>query len=264
MKIFLSCDIEGVNGIASWSETEATHKDHAYFAKRMTEEVKNCCLGLNDNAEVSLIYVKDAHDSARNLDHNELSDNTILCRNWSKAPASMMYGLDESFDATIFTGYHAAACVQGNPLSHTMSLVYNYIKINGINANEFLLNYYVSLHKGVPVIMVTGDKTLCNFVKEIDENIVTVATKDGVGGCAISKHPNVTNKEIRKATKIALENIKKVKMELPETFECEVNFRRPEQAFQASFYPNAYAMSDTSVGFKTNNIMDFMTFLLFM
>lgn len=263
MKIYLSCDIEGVNGISAWSETEATHKDHSYFAQRMTDEVQNCCLGLNENAEINLIYVKDAHDSARNIDHNKLCENTVLCRNWAKGPASMMYGLESDFDATIFTGYHSGAGVEGNSLSHTMHTCYNYIKVNGVFASEFLLNYYVSLHLGVPVIMVTGDKTLCEFVKSVDENIVTVETKDGVGGCAISKHPNVTNREIRKATKTALENIDKIKMELPESFEFEINFKKPAQAYNASFYPNAYKVSDNTIGFKTKDIMEFMTFLLF-
>ncbi|MFV0441568.1 MAG: M55 family metallopeptidase [Lachnospirales bacterium] len=263
MKIFLSCDIEGVNGITTWSETIATHQDYPYFANRMTEEVASCCKGINEYGEIDLIYVKDAHDSARNLDHNKLCTNTVLCRGWSEAPASMMYGLDSSFDATIFTGYHSGGNVGGNSLSHTMHLNYNYIKVNGNLASEFILNYYVSLHIGVPVIMVTGDKALCEFVNKLDENIVTVETKSGVGGACISKHPNITNKEIKLGATKALQNIGKTKMKLPKDFEFEINFKNPPQGNRASFYPNTYKISDNTIGMKTNNIMEFMTFLLF-
>ncbi len=201
MKIYLSCDIEGVNGISSWSETEATHKDYAKFQEQMNDEVKKCCKGLNEHGDVETIYVNDAHDSARNINHSELPENTILNRNWSRNPQCMVHGIDEGFDASIFMGYHSGGGVEGNSLAHTMNVSkYNYIKCNGEYANEFLLNYYMSLHHGVPVVMVTGDKELCEYVNNIDENIVTVATKDGVGGCAISKHPKLTNEDIKKAT----------------------------------------------------------------
>jgi hypothetical protein len=33
----------------------------------------------------------------------------------------MVEGLDESFDAALFIGYHARASSGGNPLAHTMS-----------------------------------------------------------------------------------------------------------------------------------------------
>ncbi len=263
MKIYVSCDIEGVNGIATWSETEATHRDHAYFANVMTREVENLCKGLNANGEVSQIYVKDAHDSGRNIDHSKLAENVVLNRSWAKDPLCMVHGVDGGFDAAIFTGYHSAGMEYGNSLAHTMSTGYNYIKVNGEYASEFLLNYYCSLHHGVPVVMVTGDRALCDYVNKLDENIVTVATKDNVGGCTISQHPEVSNKEIFKATKKSLENIGKTKMELPKEFDCEICFKKVEMANRASFYPKAFRISANSVGFRTDNIIEFMTFLLF-
>ncbi len=263
MKIYISSDIEGVNGIATWSETEATHKDHAYFANIMTEEIKSCCKGFNDNGNISEIYLKDAHDSGRNIDHAKLPDNVVLNRNWAKHPLCMMHGIDESFSGTVLTGYHSAGWSKGNSLAHTMSTGYNFIKVNGELASEFLLNYYISLHFKVPVIMVTGDKTLCEYVKKLDPKIVTVATKDSVGGCTISKHPDVTNKEIRRATEEALSVVGKTNMELPTEYIFEISFKQIEEAHKATFYPGAYDMGNNSVGFKTKDIMEFMTFLMF-
>ncbi len=175
----------------------------------------------------------------------------------------MVHGIDDSYDAAIFTGYHSAGWEFGNTLAHTMSVGYNYIKVNGELASEFLLNYYCALHHNVPVVMVTGDKSLCEYVNKLDENIVTVATKDSIGGCTISKHPLVANKEISKATKVAIQNIGKTKMKLPSFFEFEISFKKVEEAHKASFYPKAYRISANSVGYKCENIMEFMTFLLF-
>lgn len=263
MKIFVSADIEGVNGIATWSETEATLSDYAYFANRMNEEVAHLCRGINEHGEVTEIYLKDAHDNARNIDHIRMPENVTLNRGWARTPLCMVDGVEKGFDGAIFTGYHSAGWTFGNQLAHTMSTDYGYIKINGEYASEFLLNYYGSLLNGVPVIMVTGDKALCETVKKIDENIVTVITKDSVGGSTISKHPDITNKEIFRATKEAISKIGKTKMEVPKEFKCEISFRRVESAHKASFYPKAYRIAANEVGFKTNDFMDFLTFLMF-
>ena len=68
MNVFISADIEGTCGITDWSETErSTPYEYNYFRKQMTMEVKAACEGaLSGGADQ--ILVKDAHDSARNLD----------------------------------------------------------------------------------------------------------------------------------------------------------------------------------------------------
>ena len=45
MKVFISADIEGVNGIITWDETEPQYAAYDYFRKQMTKEVQNACLG---------------------------------------------------------------------------------------------------------------------------------------------------------------------------------------------------------------------------
>lgn len=67
MKVFISSDIEGTCGIVSWSETEASHADSAYFRRQMSREVAAACEGAIE-AGADEIVVKDAHDSARNID----------------------------------------------------------------------------------------------------------------------------------------------------------------------------------------------------
>ena len=44
MKVFISADIEGVNNIAHWDETDNNGYDYNYFRKQMTEEVKRACI----------------------------------------------------------------------------------------------------------------------------------------------------------------------------------------------------------------------------
>ena len=108
MKIFISADIEGVNNIVSWDETDNKCAEYHYFREQMTEEVKRACIAAH-NAGATEIFIKDAHDSAKNLILKDLPDYVKLHRGWQGCPCSMMASLDNTFDAVIFIGYHSPA-----------------------------------------------------------------------------------------------------------------------------------------------------------
>ena len=83
MRVYLSADIEGTCGIADWAETErATMDDYRPFAAQMTAEVAAACEGAVA-AGAEEIVVKDAHDSARNLDGSRLPRQARLFRGWT-------------------------------------------------------------------------------------------------------------------------------------------------------------------------------------
>ncbi|MCJ7789554.1 MAG: M55 family metallopeptidase, partial [Candidatus Atribacteria bacterium] len=81
MKIYISADIEGVTGIAHWDETEKSKSDYQKFAQQMTDEVKAACEGAV-NAGVEEIWIKDAHDSGRNIIAVDLPEIIRLVRGW--------------------------------------------------------------------------------------------------------------------------------------------------------------------------------------
>ena len=158
MKVFISADMEGTCGIVSWPETERnTPFDYSPAQKQMTREVAAACKGaLAAGAEE--VLVKDAHDSARNIDPMGLPRGIRMNRAWSGDLLSMMSGLNkEKFDAVFFTGYHAWASCPGNSLSHTMNGRNNKVILNGTLCSEFLMNAYTAGYFGVPVALITGD-----------------------------------------------------------------------------------------------------------
>ena len=67
MKVYISVDIEGTAGIASWSATNLGDPEHRAAAQEMTLEAVAACQGALD-AGATELYVKDAHDSGRNMD----------------------------------------------------------------------------------------------------------------------------------------------------------------------------------------------------
>lgn len=263
MKVFISADIEGVNNIVSWDETDNKSPEYHYFRKQMTEEVKRACIGAH-KAGAEEIFIKDAHDSAKNLILTELPDYVKLHRGWQGSPCSMMAGLDETFDAVIFIGYHSPASSDGNPLSHTMNLRNQFVKINGTLASEFHINALYANYLGVPTAFLSGDENLTKIVKEYNENIETVATKTGVHGAVVSKHPNITNKEIEEKVELALQkDLKKNLIEMPKHFNVEIQYKRFNDAYNASFYPGCKQISSDTVSFESDDYFEVVRALKF-
>ena len=263
MKVFISADIEGVNNIVTWDETSLNSPEYQYFRKEMTEEVTAACLAAKE-AGATEIFVKDAHDSARNLILKDLPDFVKLHRGWEGVPCSMMAGLDESFDAVMFIGYHSPASSIGNPLSHTMNGRNHYVKINGILTSEFYINSLYASYLGVPIAFLSGDKELTNIVKEANANIETVATKEGAHGAVISLHPNVTNNEIYETVKKALsKDLSNNIVELPKHFVVEIEYKRFIDAYNASFYPGCKLVNSDTVVFETDDYYEVVRALKF-
>lgn len=264
MKVYISGDIEGVTGVTSWSETEKTHSDHGAFAHQMTKEVKAACEAAFE-AGAEEIYVKDAHDSARNIDFNELPEYVTLQRGWAGEPMCMVSGLDSSFDAALFVGYHSRAGSGDSPLAHTLSTSLDYIKINGSYASEFLINAYAAALHDVPVIFVSGDKGLTKEVKETNSNIATLAVKEGLGKCTISMHPEKAVKEIKVISAAALKSDYTLcKIVLPDTFNVEIGYQKHETAYRNSFYPGAQLISPKVISYSTNDYYEVLRLFHFL
>ena len=264
MKVFLSADMEGTCGIAVWPETDrATPFDYTPIQKQMSREVAAACRGaLAAGAEE--VLVKDAHDSARNIDPTVLPRGIRLNRAWSGDLLSMMSGLDqEAYGAVFFTGYHSWAGSPGNPLSHTMNQRPNRVSINGVYASEFLLNAYTAGYFDVPVALITGDANLCAFAKELIPQITAVPVNVGRGAGVTSLHPDEAVERIEAAAKEALGKAELCKVPMPEHFHIEIDFVKHHLAYSKSFYPGAVLNEDKIVCYDHDDWYEILRFCHF-
>lgn len=257
MKVFISADIEGVTGCTSWDETEKAHPDYNYFANQMTLEVNAACEGANE-AGATEILINDAHDSGRNIDHNILPRNTKLVRGWAGDIYSMVQELDDTFDALIFIGYHSAGGKDTNPLAHSMNnSILDYIKINDSIASEFIIHSYIASYLDIPVAFLSGDGGLCEEVKHINENIATVAVKEGKGNSTINIHPALAIELIKDGVKEVLSNdLTKNKIQLPKNFTLEIRYKEHRDAMRRSFYPGVKKIDENTIEFKSKDYIE--------
>lgn len=263
MKLYISADIEGVCGVTNWSETNlSNHESHPFIAEWIKEIQAVVYTALDIGYKQ--IYIKDAHDTGRNLQIDSFPPEARLIRGWSGHPYGMVEGIEKGFDAAVFIGYHSKAGSNTNPISHTLfPKKVRTIKINGEIASEFLIYYYACAYANVPVAMVVGDEGLCREVSRINPDIATVATKEGFGGATINYSPREVNNNIKAQAKLALKNVNKP-ITLSQTFDIELVFVKHTDAFRASFYKGVDSLEDGfTVKYRTKDYFDVLRFLSF-
>jgi D-amino peptidase len=258
LKVFISCDIEGITTTTIWDETCTQTKPEiaGRHAEQMTLEVLAACEGAIA-AGADYILVKDAHESATNIDITRLPECVEVMRGWTGHPYSMATGVDKSFDAAMFIGYHSAAGRCGSPLSHTLSGKPFWVKINGIKCSEFRLYSWACALESVPTVFLAGDRMLCEDSADIHPMLKTVAVKDGCGGMTKSLSPTLALKMIREESEKALkQDLKKALCKLPDEFKLEICYKDHRNAVAMSYFPGFTRMDDNTIGLSTNDYFE--------
>jgi D-amino peptidase len=164
----------------------------------------------------------------------------------------MSEGIDASFAAAFFTGYHAGVGVANGTLGHTYSpdTIYN-VRVNGIACSEALLNAGVLGAYGVGVALITGDRVTVEDAQLHLPGITGVIVKESIGYFAVdSLSPEVARERIRSGAREAIENIARVKpyvFATPTTLEIE--FVRVENADFAELIPGVERIGGRTVRF---------------
>ena len=209
LKIFISIDMEGIGGIGTPKMVSRSGKDYAVGRQLMTDEVNAVVEAIFKHGPAEIL-VNDSHGDMQNLLHRQLDIRVRYLQSNIK-PLGMVQGLDETFDAAIFIGYHARAGTEGGFLAHTGSGSVKGLWINGVEVGEAGLNAHFAGALGVPVILASGDE---KFVEEFTKIVPTrtVATKRAIGSSAANMlHPDKVKEMLRQETTAALKDLKSAK-----------------------------------------------------
>ncbi|MGB8648188.1 MAG: M55 family metallopeptidase [Anaerolineae bacterium] len=240
MNVYISADIEGINGVVSSAETEPLTPEWARMRKLMMGEVNAAVEGALA-AGAQEILVNDSHSSMKNLMLEDLHPAATLLSGGGKM-WSMMAGIDRRFDAVFFIGYHARAGSTPATIDHTYwgpDSVQG-VWLNGIEVGESGLNGALAGYFGVPVALLTGDQTACAQAREFfGEHLETVVVKQAISrSAAINYAPSRVQEMIRSAAARTL-----ARAHLPYVLAAPITLRvqyaRSSQADRAEFLPDA-------------------------
>jgi len=148
-KVYISVDMEGISGIVGDDQTGAGGAEYGRSRKLMAEDANAAIRGAFEGGATEVV-VNDSHGSQRNLMPEDLDPRARLISHSFKRHG-MVEGLDETFDAVIFIGYHAKADSPRGLFAHTGSGVVKDVQVNGRSAGEGGLNTLMAQWYGVPV-----------------------------------------------------------------------------------------------------------------
>lgn len=235
MKIFISADMEGTAGLVEWRQEippdvavkggEIPAADEYAWGRRLLVAEVNAAVAGAFDAGATAVYVNESHDGMQNMLPEEVDPRAKLISGHFKQQ-SMMAGLDQSFDAVIFTGYHAKANSRGGVMAHTYTLAVSDAQINGVSVGEYGINAMVAGHYGVPVVCITGDQLACDQTRGLlGESVVGVAVKEGLSNyAAIHVHPQIARDMIRAGVRQGIagrDGVAPYRPDLPITFAVE-------------------------------------------
>ena len=166
LKVYISADMEGVAGVVGRDQLGPQGFEYGQFRKFMTAEVNAAIEAARDTGATEIV-VSDSHGNGLNLLLDALPQDIEIIRSWPR-PLGMMEGIDESFGAAIFIGYHAGVGNIDGIAAHTVSgSAFSSVKVNGIEMTEGGMNALIAGHFGVPVVMISGDHAAVREVSDM-------------------------------------------------------------------------------------------------
>jgi len=263
-KIYISADLEGVNGVVYPHQIETSDEGYKYTRKQQHKEL-NCIIKALLEAGITHITLNDAHGRMDNLVLSDLNPKIELITGRPK-PISMLAGLDESYDYVIFTGYHARAGSEKGVLAHTFSHIYKNIKLNEVSVGEIELNALYAGIKKVPVAMVTGDYVTCEQAKDVLKNVTIVCVKKAISTTAAICRPEDDLFEDLRNKTLELSNNRDSLILYTQNppYKLEIEFINRNMADIAELLPALKRISDTSVVYSSENYEEVYKFLQFL
>ncbi len=265
MKLYISTDFEGVAGIVDWDQIMVGSHDYALGRRLLLGEL-NAAIDGALAAGVETIVVNDSHSTMRNLEPDLLHGRALLISGKHK-PLYMMEGLDASFDAIFFLGYHGSIGASQAVLSHS----YNpralwEVRLNGEVVGESALNALVAAHYGVPIALVTGDQTTVAEARRLTPAPHCVEVKRSISRYAAeSLHPEVARERIEEGARVALTASRPASAPgFPATTRLEVTFLTADMAEMAAWLRDVELVSGQprTVSYSSDNPLEiFQTFV---
>jgi len=264
-KIFISIDIEGIEGISDTLEATTTNKK--YKPELMEEHIKMVLNEVFELFDIEKVVVADSHANGTNLSYNFYDDPRVLHIKGAPRLYYMMTGISSEFDGAFFLGYHSGANAPGGILNHTYAgAVIHKITINGKIVNEAILNSGVAGYFNVPVILISGDDYLkeeCDVLRERGTKFLV--TKNAIGRySAIMKPRSLLRKELKEI----LQDIKSANksefkpFNFEPPFEIEIEMHHPQMAELCSFIPQVKRKDAHTVVYRDDNYLNIYNMLI--
>lgn len=266
LKVYISADMEGITGVASADQLSPASFEYAQARQWMTGEVLAAIQGAREAGATEFV-VSDSHGNGESLLLDKFpSDIPITIVRSFPRPLGMMEGIDSSFAAVIFIGYHAATTSSTGVRAHTMSsALLTRIALNGAPQSEAGINAAIAAQFGVPVVMITGDDAIVSETKQRLGNVEGVVVKRALGfHSAATLTPEVGQARIRQQAKAAVGRRAEMKpYTMTKPISVEISFKNYRPVELLGYLPNVQRIDAHTVRFTGHDMIEISKFLEF-
>ena len=237
--VFVSVDMEGCATLVHWDEVRPSTDVGYNRARRiMTDEVNAVLAGAFEAGAVKAL-VNDSHAFMRNLIIDEVDARATVVSGRFK-PEFMLEGIGPHFDAALFVGYHGAIGDSRAVMAHTYSprVIYE-CRLNGEPVGEITINAALAGEYGVPVALVSGDRTTLAEARRNLPWAVAVEIKESLSYYAAnSLSPAAASAALRAGGRAALASLPKCHaLKIPAPIDMEIDTLKTSQADALEWLP---------------------------
>ncbi len=265
LKVYISVDMEGVVGTVTPDQLGPNGFEYERYRRFMTREAL-AAVNAAKEAGSTEILVADSHGNGENLLIEEFPKDVRIIRSWPRR-LGMMAGIDSTFDAVIFIGFHASTNNPRGVRAHTFSSAHlTRVALNGQEVTEAAFGAATAGHFGVPVVMAAGDDAAMAEIRAQIGNIETAETKQTLGfHSAKTLTPEASYEVIAQKVKAALArrtDFKPFILKTPVTL--EVSFKNYLPAEVLSYLRNVERVNSHTIRFvgkDMTEVADFVDFL---
>jgi len=237
-KIFISVDMEGITGVVQPAQLGPEGFEYQRAREWMTGDVNAAIAGIRDSGPADIV-ICDSHGNGQSLLIDKVPEDVQIVRGFPR-PLEMMQGIDSSFSAAVFIGYHASEWTANAVRSHTISSVRLLgVRLNGMEVSEGIYNAALAGHFGVPVAFISGDRLAVTQLQGVVSGAEGAIVKEPFGyHSAMTVTPARGQAMIRDGLKRAMAKLGSLQPYTVRTpIDLEVGFKLTIDAERASFTP---------------------------
>jgi D-amino peptidase len=264
LKVYISADMEGVGGVVSGDQLSPSSFEYERFRGFMTNEVLAAIEGARA-AGATEFLVSDSHGNGENLLIEKFPKDVQIVRSWPR-PLGMMQGVDDTYAAILFVGYHSSTTNPQGVRAHTMSSAnLADVRLNGVSVPEAGLNAAIAGHFGVPVAMISGDDAIVKEAQSLLGPIEGAVVKWAYGfHSARTLTPEASCDRIREAARKAVARVRELKpwkVAAPVTVEMRFKNYRPSEVL--AYLPMVERTDAHTIRVQAKDMLEAMRFLEF-
>jgi D-amino peptidase len=264
LKVYISVDMEGIAGIVTADQLSPTGFEYARAREFMTGEALAAIAGARD-AGATQIVVSDSHGNGENLLIDKFPPDVTIIRSWPR-PLMMMQGIDSSFAAAVFIGYHASTTNTAGVRAHTISSAHlAEVALDGVPMPESGINAAIAGYFGVPVVAISGDNVAVGEAQSLIGAMEGAVVKQAISfHAAATMTPEAAQLLVRQMVKAGVQrraSLKPYVVRAP--VRLDVLFKNYTPAEMLTYLPNVQRTSSHGIRFEGRDILQVSRFLEF-